>query len=215
MAVQKSGRTTGHTTGAVAATNATIFVRYDATCGGGRGFARFANQIRVTPGTFSGAGDSGSLVVDTSTPPRAVGLLFAGSSSSTFANPIDGVLGAFGVTLVGASSSAQAPWSGWLGGWLGRSAPAPAPAQRIDPGWLAAARQARQRHEDAVLAIQGVLGLGVGASEQTPGEAAVEVYVARDTSAVRRQLPRWLDGVGVKVVETGEIVARTQACAAE
>lgn len=35
---------------------------------------------------------------------RPVGLLFAGSSLQTIANPIDDVLGAFGVSMVGDSN---------------------------------------------------------------------------------------------------------------
>ncbi len=42
---------------------------------------------------FLDSGDSGSLMVeDVATRPRAVGLLFAGSSSSAIANPINQVL---------------------------------------------------------------------------------------------------------------------------
>ncbi len=97
MPVKKTGRTTGLTRGTVQAINVTITVQYS------RGSARFIKQIYVTPGNFSGAGDSGSLIVEdpssgiTYSP---VGLLFAGSSSGTFANPIQDVLGAFSVTIV-------------------------------------------------------------------------------------------------------------------
>jgi hypothetical protein len=41
------------------------------------------------------------MVQDVTTNPRAVGLLFAGSSSSAIANPIDEVLGFLGATMVG------------------------------------------------------------------------------------------------------------------
>jgi hypothetical protein len=50
-------------------------------------------------GSFSDAGDSGSLIVRR-TGNRATGLLFAGSASHTIANHIGKVLTAFGVTLV-------------------------------------------------------------------------------------------------------------------
>ncbi len=97
MLVMKYGRTTGFTHGQVYAIDATINVRY------GSGFARFVHQIVITPGAFSAGGDSGSLIVvdggdDTQKP---VGLLFAGSSSYTIANPIDDVLVYFGVTIDG------------------------------------------------------------------------------------------------------------------
>ena len=62
-------------------------------------------QIVITPGTFSAGGDSGSLIVVNSvgsgSDRRPVGLLFAGSSSYTIANPIDAVLTEFRVTIDG------------------------------------------------------------------------------------------------------------------
>jgi hypothetical protein len=94
LAVQKHGRTTGLTTGQVYAVNATVNVGYDS------GTARFINQIVITPGAFSAGGDSGSLIV-TQSGENPVGLLFAGSSSVTIANPIDLVLSHFGVTVDG------------------------------------------------------------------------------------------------------------------
>lgn len=101
LAVKKSGRTTGLTTGTISALDVTVDVSY----GSGK-LARFVDQILVTPGTFIDSGDSGSLMVEDLDPmPRAVGLLFAGSSSVAIANPIDDVLSAFGVTMVGASTT--------------------------------------------------------------------------------------------------------------
>ena len=41
------------------------------------------------------------MVEDVTTNPRAVGLLFAGSSTTAIANPIGAVLGQFGATMVG------------------------------------------------------------------------------------------------------------------
>lgn len=92
MKVKKYGRTTGLTKGKVSAVNAIVNVGYDT------GTARFVNQIIVTPGTFSAGGDSGSLIV-TERGNNPVGLLFAGSSTATIANPIGEVLTAFGVSI--------------------------------------------------------------------------------------------------------------------
>jgi hypothetical protein len=94
QAVQKYGRTTRLTKGKVYAINATVDVGYDT------GTARFVSQIIITPGTFSAGGDSGSLIV-TQTGKNPVGLLFAGSSAYTVANPIQPVLARFGVTVDG------------------------------------------------------------------------------------------------------------------
>ncbi len=113
QSVQKSGRTTGRTTGAVSAIDVTVDVGYSSSCGGASTKkARFVNQIAITPGTFSAGGDSGSLIVENGTVnpadgrPRAVGLLFAGSSSSTIANPIGPVLALLGVEMVGGTPPA-------------------------------------------------------------------------------------------------------------
>jgi hypothetical protein len=89
LAVEKYGRTTGDTKGTVTAINATLKVKYS------RGTAIFTNQVGIGPGNFSGAGDSGSLIV-TQSGDNPVGLLFAGSSTTTFANPIGAVLSQLG-----------------------------------------------------------------------------------------------------------------------
>jgi len=94
MQVQKYGRTSKLTSGRVRGLNATILVQYDS------GVARFVNQIMIGSGGFSRAGDSGSLIV-TQANHNPVGLLFAGGSGATFANPIDAVLTAVGLTIDG------------------------------------------------------------------------------------------------------------------
>ncbi|MBA2430616.1 MAG: hypothetical protein H0V56_00695 [Chthoniobacterales bacterium] len=105
QAVKKSGRTTGFTRSSVSGLNATISVTYDNECAGGTAFTKtFTGQIVITNrnSSFLAGGDSGSLMVeDVSTRPRAVGLLFAGSSTSAIANPINEVLAFLGATMVG------------------------------------------------------------------------------------------------------------------
>ena len=97
LPVMKYGRTTGLTHGTIYAIDATVNVSYDS------GTARFIHQIIITPGTFSAGGDSGSLIVvdDGTDTNKPVGLLFAGSSSYTIANPISPVLTYFGVEIDG------------------------------------------------------------------------------------------------------------------
>jgi hypothetical protein len=105
QAVKKSGRTTGLTRSSVSGLNATISVAYDNECAGGAAFTKtFTGQIVITNrgSRFLDSGDSGSLMVeDVTTNPRAVGLLFAGSSSTAIANPIGQVLSFLGATMVG------------------------------------------------------------------------------------------------------------------
>ena len=94
MRVHKFGRTTSYTVGRVTSTAT------DVTVGYGAGNAFFEDQIVIVGdhGPFSAGGDSGSLILDRTTN-KAVGLLFAGSSTHTIANHIGDVLAALGVTL--------------------------------------------------------------------------------------------------------------------
>jgi hypothetical protein len=91
--VHKSGRSTGHTRGAVldAAVDMKVFYR--------SGVLRFCEQILIEGAGFSQPGDSGALIVAEETQ-RPVGLLFAGSPTHTVANPIGEVLAALDVELV-------------------------------------------------------------------------------------------------------------------
>ena len=89
---------------AAVAPNATVNVGYETECGGTSFTKTFTGQIIVSQhhSSFLGSGDSGSLMVeDVATNPRAVGLLFAGSSSSAVANPIGDDLAFLGASMVG------------------------------------------------------------------------------------------------------------------
>jgi hypothetical protein len=90
MDVQKSGRTTGYTTGKITQLDATVRIDYEGPS------ALFSGQIIASP--MSQGGDSGSAMLDMDK--KVVGLIFAGSDASTIANPIDSVLSALNVELV-------------------------------------------------------------------------------------------------------------------
>jgi hypothetical protein len=105
MAVQKFGRTTGHTTGTISALNQTIIVG-----GTSLGLLLFVNQIEVTGDGFSPfsiPGDSGSLIVTMDRFP--VALLFAGAGIFTNGNPIQTVLDEFDMTIDGDDSEFISP----------------------------------------------------------------------------------------------------------
>ena len=91
MAVRKSGRTTGFTSGEVLVLDTTVQVSY-----GTDRTAQFEGQILTGP--MSEGGDSGSLLVAGDSP-RAVGLLFAGSSQTTINSPIQVVLDTLDIEL--------------------------------------------------------------------------------------------------------------------
>jgi hypothetical protein len=90
MAVKKSGRTTGFTTGEIQQVDVTANVQY----GAGQ-IAVFTDQLMA--GAMSQGGDSGSAVLDDQN--RLTGLLFAGSDTTTIINRIENVFSALGVSL--------------------------------------------------------------------------------------------------------------------
>jgi hypothetical protein len=91
MEVKKMGRTTGFTIGNVTTVNVTVQVSY----GAGK-MAIFEDQIALGSGMSQG-GDSGSLVVSQDN--QAVGLLFAGSDTTTIISPIHYVTDMLDVTI--------------------------------------------------------------------------------------------------------------------
>ena len=86
--VKKNGRTTGYTEGTIRAVDVTMRVALD-----GESYAIFTEQ--VLSDIKSAPGDSGSLILDDHN--RAVGLLFAGSSTTTLFNKISNVMRALDV----------------------------------------------------------------------------------------------------------------------
>ncbi len=213
--VKKSGRTTGLTTGSVAAIGVTIKVCYDPcalfTCSK---VGTFVEQIRVTPGTFSDGGDSGSLIVEnTASCPRAVGLLFAGSDSDTFAATFQNVVcelkrvTGLDFSLVGCGdfNVVTCPTGGGGKGNGGKGNPHNAAG--IAHASINAALRAKGRAEEALLKVAGVLGAGVGIDPKDRTKAVVEVYVEKATPATRAALPNAVDGVPVQIVETGIVRA--------
>lgn len=90
MAVKKSGRTTGFTAGQIQQVDVTARVNY-----GSNRVATFNNQLMA--GSMSQGGDSGSAILDNDN--NIVGLLFAGSSTTTLINRIQDVFSELNVTL--------------------------------------------------------------------------------------------------------------------
>ena len=191
LAVEKSGRTTGTTTGTIASTNTSVSVQYQRNCGSGRKFTiSYTNQVVINSTTFSAGGDSGSLIVTNNTCHQPVALLFAGSSSTTIANPIGEVLSKLGgVSFVGGTCSAQP------GGQEMQL-----PQQTLDN----ASRVLEQNRHD-LMSRPGVLGVGLGALEDN-SQPAIIVYVDK-TSSIKPQLPAQIEGVAVRVVLTDPFIA--------
>jgi len=193
MAVTKSGRTTGQTFGTINSVNVTVNVGGYGPCGMGTQTAKFVNQFLIGPGSFSGAGDSGSLIVKkvpAGTKPNPVGLLFAGSSTVTVANPISAVLTAFGVGFTGLAASAEE---------LRNAMP-----ELVDPQ-IDAATQVKDRYDDYLLTLPEMVGHGVGYSSSGSGVAVIQLFMRTATQEARQAAPSQIEGVPVEIVETGEI----------
>ncbi len=90
MQVQKTGRTTGHTTGRITQIDVTVQVDYNGQ------MVTFVDQLMTTG--MSQGGDSGSAILDMDR--YVVGLLLAGSDMATMLNPIQAVLSALNVQVV-------------------------------------------------------------------------------------------------------------------
>jgi hypothetical protein len=186
--VKKSGRTTGLTSSSVSSLNATVTVGYTDECAGQSFNVTYTGQILITNrgSRFLNSGDSGSLMVeDVATNPRAVGLLFAGSSSIAVANPINDVLNFFNVSMVGGAGAA-------------------ASAEESGPGsakGLAHAMAVQQRHGRELMNVPGAVGHAVGAG----ASPVVQILVSEITGRAQAAAPRQLEGVPVVLVEVGEI----------
>lgn len=201
LSVAKSGRTTGFTTGSISSINTTVSVRYSKSCGSNNGpVFTFTNQVVINSSTFSAGGDSGSLIVTNNSCHQPVALLFAGSNTSTIGNPISLVLTRLSASLgrtvsfVGGTCTAGATLEGLSLG------------QGFSDETFARVSAVKERRENNLLSRPGVIGVGIGASDDDPFEAVIVVYVD-ETTGMNPRLPRHVDGVRVKVVNTDTFVA--------
>jgi hypothetical protein len=189
QAVKKSGRTTGLTRSSISGLNATVTVGYTDECAGNSFTVAYTGQILIgNKGTrFLNSGDSGSLMVeDAATNPRAVGLLFAGSSSIAVANPIDDVLNHFQVSLVGGTAAASSS--------VAETGPGSAQG-------LARAMAIQGRHGRELLAVPGAVGHAIGVGNGP----VIKILVQQLTPRSQALAPRELEGVPVVLEEVGEI----------
>jgi len=192
MSVEKSGRTTGVTASTISAVNVSITVSGYGPCGLGKLTAKFVQQFAVNSATFSGGGDSGSLIlkrVATGQKPNPVGLLFAGGNNVTFANTIQNVLAQLAVTF-----DATAPNAEEL-----------ANAAAVADPEVEAASRVKDKYDDFLFTLSEVVGHGVG--KDASGHPVIQLYLRTATDAARQAAPTALEGFPVVIQETGEIRA--------
>jgi hypothetical protein len=208
MAVAKAGRSSGLTCSTISSINTAVDISYSTSCSGGTTFyVEFNNQIVINGGSFSAAGDSGSLVVNSKTA-QPVGLLYGGDSTSTVANPIGPVLNALAdskgnvPTIVGAAQHAIVCPT------LAAAAPAGAEIT-LAPTEVARATEAANRYATRLMAKPEVAGVVVGRSHDAPGSAAVVIYVK--SLPQPGTFPAQLDGVRTRIVSAPAIQTQTPA----
>jgi hypothetical protein len=205
-AVAKSGRTTGLTCSTIFSVSTTTSVQYQKGCASGPTFNEtFDNEVAVTGGGFSAPGDSGSLVVTQDTA-EAVALLFGGSDQETVGNPVGAVLNFFqsgsnAMTFVGAAKHAV----------IGCSLPTAPASATLQVPLSTSAKEAMQKatavrdaNASALMAHPEVAAVGVGASFDNPGDAAIVLFVVKGQP--RTGIPASLEGIRTRIVE-GELFA--------
>jgi hypothetical protein len=204
MTVAKSGRTTGLTCGPIQSVSTTVSVDYQQGCGSGTTFkVTFNNQVMVNSVNFSDSGDSGSLVVN-ATNAAPVALLYAGSNNTTVGNPINDVLGALSnaqgtPTIVGGAPHPVACPATNAGATL----------QKVQPTQAVLARTTAlsNRYSAILMNNPAVLGVGVGASDDSPGDPAIILYL--DSSKKAGRLPVTIEGVRTKLIKTTAFAAQS------
>jgi hypothetical protein len=65
-------------------------------------------------------------------------------------------------------------------------------------------QQAKEQHETELMAIDGVVGVGIGECEGAP---CVQVLLENESSELKRQIPTQLDGFTVETEVVGSLEA--------
>ena len=215
MPVAKSGRATGLTCSTVLAVAVNASVQYQKGCGSGTKFSvSYTNQVDIATGSFSAAGDSGSLVVSQANA-DPVALMFAGSDTDTVGNPVSDVLNFFG-----SGGNAMSFVGGGVHQVMGCSLPLkPASASSaqsavtVAPEAMQKAAAVRDAHAPELLAHPEVQAVGVGESRDHPREPAILFFVT--AGQPRTKIPAEVDGVRTRIVENPLFARRGMLSAAE
>ncbi len=205
MSVAKSGRTTGLTCANISAINLDVEVSYYANCAETEPYLtkNYTNQIAIEGNQFSDAGDSGSLVVDSSDA-EPVGLFFAGGVTSTgvsegVANPVTTVLAELNAqqgttyTFVGTTDHPVSCLN------YGNATATAAQGSALSGAQSELAQQALTQARMMVSPSAGILGVATGKSSDRAGEAAVIFYVDQSMNITA---PQVVDGVRTEVIPT-------------
>jgi len=207
LTVSKSGRTTGLTCAAISAVNLDVNVDYFTDCAETKPYLTktYTNQLAITGNQFSDAGDSGSLVVDSSNS-EPVGLFFAGGTdaagvSEGVANPAPEVLAELSAQVGSNASYSFVGTADHAVSCLnyGDSTVALAQSRTLSDAEMVRSQLALAQARLLVNPTAGILGVATGKSSDHPGEGAILVYVDENASPT---VPATVDGVRTLVIPT-------------
>ncbi len=191
--VVKSGRATAVTVGTVQFVNMTKTISTPA-CGA----YTYVGTIVISSiaGRFLDSGDSGSAILDSATL-TPVGLLFGGNllGTSGLANPIKTVDQMLEIFPDGPSGTVPTSAE--------ELSAVPNSLRETRDSRLARLEEIQARHEDELLSLPGVQGLGIGLDENGR-DLAFYVDVTEETAELERALPKQIEGVPIRLVKMGE-----------
>ena len=206
LKLAKSGRTTGLTCSTVTAIDLSVKVDYFKDCAETQPYytKTFTNQIGIGGDRFSDSGDSGALVVDASNA-EPVGLFFAGGTDGdghglSIANPIGDVLRELGAEA-GSSMSIVGTTTAHPVACVRYDTKPAIKAAAVSPSVKAHAEHVAETTGAALVNPEaGILAVAGGGSLDSPGDAALIVYV--DKTKTRVNVPAAMDGVRTQVIAT-------------
>ncbi len=214
-AVAKSGRSTGLTCSTIEATDVSVSIQYTHGLGGASFNVTYTDQIAVNGGTFSAAGDSGSLIVSQAGA-QPIALLYGGSSTETVGAPVQTALTALDnllnpsapptLTFVGpATRNAVAGCTS--SGTDAFNAIAPAQTATAAPSsaeFSKATAAANQNASQLMSEHPELLAVGVAPSLDRPSRAAVVLFIRKGQQLVR-PIPHNVAGVPTRVIAVNSI----------
>ncbi len=222
MMVAKSGRTTGLTCAEVSAVSVDVVVDYFTDCAEtAHAFTKtFTNQIAIAGPSFSDAGDSGALVVNSANA-EPVGLFFAGGTDThgveqAIASPIGDVLSSLDALVPGTASTGAASYRVVGGTDHPVACLSYGGAHALDEKAASLSVPERERGEAALGLAQllinpatGVVRTSVSTSLDHPGEAAIALYVDAGAAGATAY-PNQIGGVTTKLIVNAGIAGEVE-----
>jgi hypothetical protein len=206
--VVKSGRTTGLTCSTVNTVDLSVQVDYYYDCAETQPYytKTYVNQIGIPGASFADSGDSGALVLDAGNA-QPVGLFFASGADDnnhgfSVANPIQDVLSELGQRSQADGQEFQiaggAPHPVTCSNYDEHTPPV---AANVSSAQMTVAKSAAESATAQLMRPDnGILGTAPGKSLDSPGEAAVIVYVDKNKPGMA--VPKAINGVRTIVIST-------------